>query len=198
VRSLPEGIDGAVRRPDGKNTRTLLKETLLSIDLYLGLVVGAITFLLSARSPFVPAETARSILVVLGAACFPFSAATFAAERWQSEKILRNDVYGEIIRMIDPGEEAFRLPYYTGAAVQLLAGLTAQATAAFAEVLPYPVLSSILYGLAALLITWALVGFLQILRITYRNSRRAAQLLSLREEIKAEARSQARSGGSGP
>jgi hypothetical protein len=171
----------------------LLRKTVLSVDLYLGVVVGCATFILSLASPFVSDSASRAVLIALGGACLVAFGATFAAERWQSEKFLRGDPYGQLVRMIDPGEEAYRLPYYVSATVQLAAGVTAQVVAALVGITAHVVLDAAMYGIASGLITWGLVGFVQVLWLTFKNSRRAAQVLALKEELQAESRASARS-----
>ncbi len=109
------------------------------------------------------------------------AAAAWLGGRWVADR-LRTEVYGELVRLVDPREEAASLPSQVVSVVAMLAA-TACGVAAGVVNDVGPGASIVLHGVALLLSLWAAGGLASLIGLTFRHQRRIAEIQSLQEEV---------------
>ena len=183
------------RRPDGQAPRAILRRTILQgWDFWIGLAVGLIVFVAGLFPAILPFDTTEhlplwpfaTILVVL-------SLGVWLGERWLADRIAGTD-YGELVGMVDPDNSSLLLPYQVVAVTAFLGAIANALATLIAPQVDAQWAHGLIYGLAAFLTAWAVVGFIELLFITSGHMRRQAEVRSLREQWEAEQRMRERNG----
>ncbi len=158
----------------------------LWIALAIGVLVGVLattTSLINGGPPFLwPLATLTATLAI----------GVWVAERWLADRLLSSD-YGELVGLVDPDQQAALLPYHVITLVSFSAAIVTTITAVVINRVEAAWLSGVLYGATAFCCTWALVGFLELVRITYRHQRRLGDVQNMRRRLEAQQRGGRRS-----
>ena len=114
--------------------------------------------------------------------------AGLAWHRWDSLRSqLRESAYGELLRVTDPNEAEAKLPYFVAIVVALGSAFTAAITASIVEILSRP-WAAVLLGLTCLLATWAGLGLVALVGISWAHYRMMARVEAAREATEASLR----------
>lgn len=167
------------RRRDDASWGRLVLSTMGHWDLWVA-VIGAVLFLVGVlvagdfrgSQPMLIAGVPTNLTIAIAA---------WLGGRWVADR-LRSETYGEVVRLLDPAEEAASLPYHVVSVVAVVAALTCGVAAAlFDEVAT--VLRATLHGGALLLTLWSVLGLASLVTLTFRHQRRIAEIQSLQEEV---------------
>lgn len=179
-------------RPDKTQPSTIFWKTVLSLDL-LTAAIAAVAFGIS----WLGVEQLRGGTLYL----WPLLATSFgvAGLAWnmgrQSSDRIRESDFGELVRMVDPDESAFHLPYLVVTYVALLSGVWTSVVAVATDGINSRGLKALLYGGVAFWFVWALLGLFSLIRLTRRHDRNAAEVRSIKESNEAEERARGQSHG---
>ena len=177
-----------IRRPDRASGRRILISTIWHWDLWIAIAMGvAFAAIVALGDDF---HSNRALLLAGVPANVAIGTAAWLAGRWVADR-LRTEVYGELLRVIDPREEAISLPYQIVAIVALLGAVLCGLVGAMATWLSG--WSAVMLNSAALLLTaWATIGLGSLMMLTFRHQRRIAEVQSLKEQAEYHERNQAR------
>lgn len=162
------------------------------IDFWVALSIGALVTIGSFW--FDPVELSRPILSAVAAICFTVCVGVWVGVRWISDRVTK-DHYGEITGIIDPGHDAFRMPYLVVIFVAAIAGAGALTLAVLSPWVANPMFIRISTGLLTFLVVYTIIGFGSVIIITNRHTRRMDQVHHMRQKYEArlrESRDQAR------
>jgi hypothetical protein len=179
-------------RPDKAKPSKIFWNTVLSWDLLAASIVAA-AFGIS----WLKIEQLRGGTLYL----WPLLAASFgvAGFAWnmgrQSSDRIRESDFGELVRMVDPDESAFHLPYLVVTYVALISGVWTTVLAVATDGIDSRGLKALLYGGVAFWFAWALLGLFSLIRLTRRHDRNAARVRSIKESHEAEERARGQSHG---
>ncbi len=167
------------RRPDEASRRRLVLATIWHWDVWLA-VAGFAIFLLAGLTSD-DFRGSQPLLIAGVPTGFTIAVAAWLGGRWVADR-LRTEVYGELVRLVDPREEAASLPYQVVSVVAMLAAIACGfAAGAINDVGRGS--SIILHGVALLLSLWAAAGLASLIGLTFRHQRRIADVQSLQEEV---------------
>lgn len=167
------------RRPDDASRRRLVLSTLWHWDLWLAVAGSGVFLVLAfAADDF---RGSQAILIAGVPTGVAIAAAAWIAGRWVADR-LRTEVYGELVRLVDPSEDAASLPYQTVSIVALLAAIACGVAAGIVSGLGHGA-SIAVHGVALLLSFWAVAGLVSLIGLTFRHQRRIAEIQSLQEEV---------------
>lgn len=180
------------RRPDEASRRRLVLTTIWHWDLWLA-VVGLAVFLLAALASG-DFRGSQPILVAGVPTGVAIAAAAWLGGRWVADR-LRTEAYGELVRLVDPREEAAALPYQVVSIVAMLATIACGVAAGVVNGVGRGA-SIVLHGVALLLSLWAVAGLASLIGLTFRHQHRIAEIQSLKEEVEHLQREHGRDEGS--
>lgn len=107
--------------------------------------------------------------------------AAWLGGRWVADR-LRSEDYGELVRIVDPREEAISLPYQVVSLVATAASLLSGVAAGVFDQLSV-VPSTLFHGGVLFLTLWAALGLASLMALTFRHQRHIAELQSLKEQV---------------
>jgi hypothetical protein len=109
------------------------------------------------------------------------SVAVWLGGRWVADR-LRTEDYGELVRLVDPREEAISLPYQVVAFIAILGALASGVAAGTLGELA--IVPTVIFHAGTLFLTlWAALGLGSLIALTFRHQRRIAEIQSLKEEV---------------
>ncbi len=179
-------------RPDKAKPTTIFRKTVLSWDLLAASVV-AVAFGIA----WLKVEQLRGGTLYLWpvlATSFGVAGLSWNMGRQASDRIRETD-FGELVRMVDPEESAFHLPYLVVTYVALISSVWTTVVAVLTDGIQSRGVKALLYGGVAFWFVWALLGLFSLIRLTRRHDRNAARVRSIKESHEAEQRTQGRSHG---
>lgn len=167
------------RRPDAASWPRLVVSTTWHWDLWIALAVAAVfTMLALAAGDF---RGSQPMLIAGVPTNLTVAVAAWLGGRWVADR-LRTEDYGELVRVVDPREEAISLPYQVVAVVAILGALLSGfAAAAFDELTVGPLV--VLHGGSLFFTLWAVLGLASLISLTFRHQKRIAGIQSLKEEV---------------
>jgi len=159
-----------------------MRRTIWHWDLAAGVASGALLFVLwlttSEWEGGLKYFTADAVLSLA------IASAAWLGGRWASDRIA-NEGYGELVRIVDPQEYSFGLPYVVVACVGLASAAWAVIGAIVVNGIEGDVTRAALHSIALALFVWALAGLLDLILLSWRHQRRIAELRSMAEEVRA-------------
>ncbi len=179
-------------RPDKAKPSTIFWRTVLSWDL-LTASLAAVAFGIAWL--FIDELRGGTLyLWPLLATSFGVAGLAWNMGRQASDRIRESDV-GELVRMVDPEESAFHLPYLVVTYVALLSGIWTTIVAVVTDGIEGRGFKALLYGGVAFWFVWAVLGLFSLIRLTRRHDRNAAKVRSFKEAHESEMRSHGQSHG---
>lgn len=167
------------RRPDSRSWPRLVISTTWHWDLWVALAAAvAFSVVTLAAGGF----RGSQVMLIAGIPTnLAIAVAAWLGGRWVADR-LRTEDYGELVRVVDPREEAISLPYQVVALVATLGALVSGiAAGAFDGLTVVPL--TILHGGTLFFTLWAVLGLASLITLTFRHQRRIAEIQSLKEEI---------------
>jgi hypothetical protein len=163
------------------NSRRMKWRTALGWDLFLAIILAGaffVSWVISDR--FVGGKA-----YLIAAVPFMFGSATAAwlGGRWISDKLKDID-YGELIRLIDPGEVTLNYPYHLVAMVGFVGTGWAIFAAIVIDGVENRMLQGAIYAITVGFVTWSVAGIISLARLSSRHQQRAARIGLLRNKPK--------------
>jgi hypothetical protein len=168
-----------------RSTRQMKWRSTLWWDLFLAIILAGAFFagwVISDR--FVGGKT-----YLIAAVPFMFGSATAAwlGGRWISDK-LKDTEYGELVRLIDPGEVTLNYPYHLVAMVGFIGTGWAIFAAIIIDGVDNRMLEGAIYAITVGFVTWSVAGIISLVRLSSRHQQRAARVRALKEQTEAAIR----------
>lgn len=167
-------------RPDKKSNWSLGWSTVVAWDLVFAVITGGTFFGLAGRSEGFKVD--RVLLLATAPTMVAFAIGVWVAGRWAADRI-RNDEFGELVRIIDPQERAAQLPYLVIFSVALSGAAAALGGAALLGTLDSALEQAAICSVVLMLVVWTFLGTFSLGRLSFRQQRQQAELRSLKEQI---------------
>jgi hypothetical protein len=104
--------------------------------------------------------------------------------RWISDKLKDID-YGELVRLIDPGEVTLNYPYHLVAMVGFIGTGWTIFAAIVIDGVENRMLQGAIYAMTVGFVTWSVAGIISLARLSSRHQQRAARIRALKEQTEA-------------
>jgi hypothetical protein len=153
--------------------------SLVHWDAIVSVLLGVLFFVLVATSD-APLEDASSLIIAAMSLGGTVAFGSLVAGRWISDR-MKDDTYGEVVRKIDPDESRAQLPFFMVAWAGLFLMIAAILTLLTKGQIGRSV-TTFCYSILVTLVSYNVLGLLDLVALSRRHLRRQATLRALREE----------------